>query len=172
MGKRKSLNGLPENLVRSYFDTIRYYSCGYLSDWLINSSIKFNLSEITLDIINARVEPSDLNLYPFIINLHEIKPIIAKELNGNGFPPDFIVEAKINVKFTIPIESKRFIKCYPFLIDKNGNKYAPGLVIETASGTEFDPFDETNLYPVGPKEKYFERLEKLFGDKYFSNELS
>lgn len=147
MAKRRNLNGLPHNLTRSLFGTERYYSCGYMADWILNAARRLNLSEAMIDILNVEITPVELNLHPLLINIKDLKSIIEKELSANGFSNDFIIEAKIRIEFLNPDIYNRTIYCYPHLIDKNGYKYEPGRIIEDVYEGKFDPFDPVNIYP-------------------------
>jgi hypothetical protein len=121
-----------------------------MADWLLNAGRRLQLTGATIDILKERIEPEELNLYPLLINIKELKPIIEREVISNGFPADFIVEAKIRIEFLDPVTYKRTIYCYPYLIDKDGCRYEPGRIIESAYGDYFDPFDPINIYPVKP----------------------
>lgn len=160
MPKRKNLNGLPHNLTKSFFGTERYYKCGYMADWLLNAARKLQLTEATIDILNQTIQPSELNLYPLTINLKDLPLIIDKELKANGFPSDFITEAKIRVEFLNPNTHSKTICCFPTLTDKEGHKYEPGRIIEDAYEDKFDPFDPVNIYPDKPP--FFDKIKSIF----------
>lgn len=87
-------------------------------------------------------------------------PIIDKELKANGFPSDFITEAKIRVEFLNPNTHSHTIYCFPTLIDIEGHKYEPGRIIEDAYEDKFDPFDPINNYPDKPS--LFKKLKSIF----------
>ncbi|MDO9184868.1 MAG: hypothetical protein Q7W13_02575 [Bacteroidia bacterium] len=142
MPKKRNLNGLAHNLTKSLFGTERYFKIGYMGDWLSNAARQLNLAEATIDILNASIDPPELNIYPLIINIKELKQIIEKVLIGNGFPLDFIVEAKIRMQFLNRKTHSSSIHCFPYLIDKDGHKYESGEIIEEVYETHFDPFDK------------------------------
>jgi hypothetical protein len=156
MPKRKNLNGLPHNLTKSFFGTERYYKYGYMADWLVNAARKLHLTEATIDILNQTFYPTELNLFPLTHHLKDLPNIIAKELKANGFPTDYITEAKIRVEFF----NGKTIYCFPTLTDKEGNKYEPGRIIEDAYEDEFDPFDPLNVYSNKPS--FFDRVKSIF----------
>jgi hypothetical protein len=160
MPKRRNLNGLPHNLTKSFFGTERYYKCGYMADWLLNAARVLNLKEATIDILQQRIEPEKLNLYPLTVNLKDLALIIGKELKANGFPPDFIAEAKIRVGFLNQGTHDKTIYCFPVLTDKEGHTYEPGRIIESAYEDKFDPFDLENSYPG--KTTFLARLKSIF----------
>jgi hypothetical protein len=146
MPKRKKIKGIPHNLTKSFFGTERYYKCGYMADWLLNAARKLQLTEATIDILNQTIYPTELNLYPLTVNLKDLAHIIDKELKANGFPLDFISEAKIRVEFPNANTLNKTIYCFPTLTDKEGHKYEPGRIIEDAHEEKFDPFDPINMY--------------------------
>ena len=160
MPKRKNLNGLPHNLTKSYFGTKRYYKCGYMTDWLINAATKLQLNEATIDILNQTIDPIELNLYPLKANLKDLPIIINKELKANGFPEDFVIEAKIRVEFLNHNAHSQTIHCFPTLTDREGHKYESGRIIEDAYEAKFDPFDPINMYPDKPS--FFARIKSIF----------
>jgi hypothetical protein len=147
MPKRKNLNVLPHNLTKSFFGTLRYYKLGYMGDWLSNAARQLNISEATIDVLNASIEPPELNLYPLIINIKDLRPIIEKVLVVNGFPVDFIVEAKIRTEFFNRQTYNSKIRCYPYLVDREGHKYGSGVIIEEVYEVYFDALDPKNIYP-------------------------
>ena len=138
MPQKKRLNGLPSDLVKSYFATDKYCVCGYMADWLLNTAKQLNIDEITIDIINQTHIPSELNFHPFTYELPFLKAIIEKTLTHNGFAKNFIIEAKIKVDFRR--ESKELV-CYSWLEDRESNKYFVGPLTELSYGEEFNPFD-------------------------------
>ena len=139
MPKRRALNGLPHNLTKSYFGTLRYYGSGYMADWLINTAHKFNVNVVTLDILQTSITPKEIEKYPLIFHLRDIQNIIKNELHKNGFQDDFIVEAKIRVEIPDTNLYSRTLYCYPILTDKEGRRYESGRIIEIAWETRFDP---------------------------------
>ena len=62
MARRKLLNGLPNDLVDSFFSTLRYWEKGYMSDWFVNSSIDLNVKKVHIDILNKQITPKELEL--------------------------------------------------------------------------------------------------------------
>ena len=160
MPKRRNLNGLPHNLTKSYFGTERYYKCGYMADWLLNAARRLQLTEATFDILNQTIHPTELNLYPLAINLKDLPIIIGKELKANGFPPDFIADAKIRFEFLNPNTRSKTIYCFPILVDREGHKYESGRIIEEAYEDPFDPFDPVNIYRTKPS--IIDRIKSLF----------
>jgi len=158
--KRKNINGLPHNLTKSFFGTERYYKCGYMADWLLNAARKLQLTEATIDILNQTIHPAELNLYPLTVNLKDLPIIIEKELKANGFPLDYILEAKIRVEFLNSNSLSKTMYCFPTLTDKEGYKYEPGRIIESAYEDKFDPFDPINIYP--DKLSFFDKIKSIF----------
>ncbi len=131
-----------------------------MADWLLNAARRLQLTEATIDILNQTIQPTELNLYPLTVNLKDLPLIIDKELKANGFPSDFITDAKIRVEFLNPNTHNKTIYCYPTLTDKEGHKYEPGRIIEDAYEDKFDPFDPINIYPDKPT--FFDRIKSIF----------
>jgi hypothetical protein len=162
MPKRKNLNGIPHNVTKSFFGTERYYSCGYMGDWLLNAARRLNLTKASLNILSATFSPMQLNIYPLIINAKTLKSIIDKELSANGFEPDFIQEAGIDFQFPDPRLYRTTIYCFPYLIDKEGRRYETGRILEEGLEPDFDPFDELNIHPVKNKVNVTNKIKNLF----------
>jgi hypothetical protein len=126
MPKRRNLNGLPHNLTKSYFGTLRYYESGYMADWLLNAARDLRVDTVTLDILNSTIDPREMELFPLLYHLKDLKNIIIKELTKNGFDPNFIVDAKIKVEIPDRNIYARTLYCYPELTDIDGKKYKAG----------------------------------------------
>ncbi|MCC2545461.1 hypothetical protein LJY25_03320 [Hymenobacter sp. BT175] len=161
MGKHKLLNGLPHNLVKSYFSTLNHYWSGYMADWLTNAARELKISEARIDILNEKLEPAELNIYPLLVYLKSLKPIIARNLEVHGFPPDFITEATIKVVFPSPITHSQTIYCYGYLVDQEGRHYESGRVIEDALEAPFNPFAMGSLYFKGLS--FTQRIRSFLG---------
>jgi len=136
MPKKKRLNGLPYDLIKSYFATDKYCDCGYMADWMLNTAKRLNIDEIIIDIINQTYFPGELNFHPFTYELPFLKAIIERNLSHNGFNKDFIIEAKIKVEFH---KEPKALICHAWLIDRESNKYSVGPMTELSYGEEFDP---------------------------------
>jgi hypothetical protein len=76
--KRRNINGLPHNLTKSYFGTLRYYGGGYMADWLLNAAIHLRVNSVTLDIINSTIDPKEMEKLPLMYHLKDLKKIIEK----------------------------------------------------------------------------------------------
>jgi len=142
MPRRRTINGLPHNLTKSYFGTLRYSGRGYMADWLFNAARILHVQTVTLDIMNSTIDPKELEKLPLMDHLKNLKTIIQKELSQNGFDGDFIVDAKIKVLIPDFDIYAQTLYCYPELIDKEGRRYAPGRIIESAYEQNFDPFEK------------------------------
>ena len=107
MARLRTLKGLPFNLAHSYFSCPNYYKKGYMSDWIVNSSLELNINYLEIDIINETVSPNELQIKPLQVYLVYAKNIIKKYLSSNGFDEDFIKVAKLEVK----VKEGRVIIC-------------------------------------------------------------
>ena len=157
MPKRRNINGLPHNLTKSYFGTLRYYGKGYMADWLLNAARNLQVKIVTLDIVNSTITPKKMEELPLLYHLKDLKTIIQKELTQNGFDKDFIVDAKIIVEIPTTNINVKTLYCYPKLIDKEGRSYAPGRIIESAYEEHFNPFEQRTLLA-----SFFSKIKRYF----------
>lgn len=163
MPRRRNLNGIPNNITQSFFGTERYYTCGYMGDWLLNAARQLKLTKASLNVLQASFTPTELNIHPLTLNAKTLKEIIDKELVANGFDTDFITEAHIDFQFPDPKLYRTTIYCFPYLIDKEGRRYDTGRVIAEGLEPNFDPFDELNIYPTKSKRTIIDKIKNLFG---------
>lgn len=163
MPKRKNLNGIPHNITKSFFGTERYYSVGYMGDWLLNAATQLKLTEASLDVMQASFSPEKLNIRPLTLNAQELKGIINKELKANGFEQDFIKEAVIDFQFPDPKTNNTRFYCFPYLIDIDGKRYASDRIMEEGLTSGFDPFEESNLYSTKSKTSVLSMIKKFLG---------
>jgi hypothetical protein len=145
MPRRRDINGLPHNLTKSYFGTLRYYGNGYMADWLLNAARILEVNHVTLDIMKLKIDPSEMECLPLMNHLEDLNEIIQKELSRMGFERDFIVDAKIEVRIPDRSVYSKTLYCYPELVDKMGRRYAHGRMIETAYSDAFDPFEKRKI---------------------------
>ncbi|WP_345054709.1 hypothetical protein [Hymenobacter glaciei] len=115
-----------------------------MGDWLLHAARKLNLTNASLNVLEATFEPAELNLYPLVFHAKSLKAIIDKELLANGFDTEFITEAHISFQFLNPKIYWVGIYCFPSLIDKTGRRYEPGRIIAEGLEPYFDPFDNQN----------------------------
>ena len=162
MPRRKNLNGIAHNITRSFFGTERYYSCGYMGDWLLKAARRLNLKTATLNVLEGTFIPHELNLHPLTLHAKTLKKIIHTELKNNGFDAEFIVEAKIDFQFLDPNIYRTTIYCFPVLIDQKGRQYKSGRIVEEGLEKDFDPFDELNIYTGEKKTSLFHKIKSLF----------
>lgn len=165
MPKKRSLNGLPHNITKSFFGTNRYYGNAYMADWLLNAARKLQLSNASLNILTGNFAPLELNIMPLAYHAKLLKEIIDKELKANEFEPDFIVKAQIDFQFLSPNIFKKGIYCFPFLIDKEGRRYESGRIIAESFEPEFDAFNSSELMVNEPKPKsLLDKFKSLFNN--------
>ncbi|MBC6698005.1 hypothetical protein [Hymenobacter sp. BT190] len=162
MPKRRNLNGIPHNITQSFFGTERYYSCGYMGDWLLNAARQLNLTKASLNVMTATFEPAELNIQPLTLNARELKSIIARELLANGFESTFITEAHIDFQFLNPNVYRTTLYCFPYLVDKHGKRYESGRIIADGFESDFDVFDEKNIHPAKKETSILDKLKGLF----------
>ena len=119
MAKKKVLNGLSFSLAQSYFSNLNYYSKGYMSDWIVNSAFDIGIDNVQIDVLKKEISPKELMIHPLLVYLDYLIHSIDKALKSNNLPPDFIKEAKFDIKIT----KERKIICSSFTLDKNGKVY-------------------------------------------------
>jgi hypothetical protein len=151
MARRKLLNGLPNDLVDSFFSTLRYWEKGYMSDWIVNSSIDLKVKKVHIDILNKQFTPKELEIKPISYNVAGLESIINKVTKHAGFESDFIKQAV----FDIEIYDNRQLKCKATLIGENGEIFYSKDYIEK-SYEEFKVFNRSLI------EKGIEILKKKY----------
>jgi hypothetical protein len=140
MSSRRNLNGIPHNVVRSFFGTERYYKKGYMADWLLNAARTLKIAKASLDVLTGRFYPDQLNFQPLNYHAGQLVDIIKMEVETNGFPAHFITQATITFKFPNPAIYRTTFYCFPLLIDCEGREYTTNRMIESAWEPPFDPF--------------------------------
>ena len=68
-----------------------------MADWLLNTARNLRVDTVTFDILNTSIDPREMEIFPLLYHLKDLKKIIEKELTQNGFDTNFIVDAKIKV---------------------------------------------------------------------------
>jgi hypothetical protein len=152
MAKPRLINGLPHDLVQSFFSTLRYWEKGYMSDWVVNAAQGLKIHKIRIDIINKTIDPKDIEIKPIIFNINELDKIIDKALINAGLTRNFIKQAY----FDIDIFDDRYLKCQTIIIAENGKKYQAKDYIEKS----FEIFKAVKL-------NGFDRFCNLTEKKYF-----
>jgi hypothetical protein len=135
MSKTNSLNGLPNNLAKSFLGTLSYYKGGYMADWLVYVSKEEGVTSIELDVLNETISPEIDLKKPLLVHLNRLKNIISTELLNHGFDKSHIVKATL--RFEI-FPARNYVKCYPSIEDVNGKVYQiKKTIIETAYEVDF-----------------------------------
>ena len=119
MAKTKILNSIINNLSHSYFSTLNYWDGGYMSDWMVNAAFELGINEISIDVLERRISPQEMEIKPLMNYLVKLPPIISKTLKSNDLPPDFIKEAK----FEIRISENRILVCDGYVKGINDRIY-------------------------------------------------
>ena len=119
MAKTKTLNSLIHSLSHSYFSTLNYWDGGYMCDWIVNAAFELGINEISVDVIEKRILPGEMEIKPLMHNLDPLPLIISKTLKSNNLPPDFIKEAK----FEIRISDNRELICDGYAKGTNDKIY-------------------------------------------------
>lgn len=143
MGKKRNLNGLPNTLVQRYFSALFYWRTGYMPEWLWFSADEKSVTEIEIDILNQTVKPKELEIKALVALLPELSETINKTLKSNGFPSDFIVEAKISVYISQKHKASKLLSGTGFIKDVDGKVYEGSPITEKAYAKPFDKFPKT-----------------------------
>ena len=117
---------------------MRYYDRGYMADWLLNTANGLRVNKVTLDILKSTIDPKEMEVFPLIFHLKDLKNILLNELTKNGFDQHFLIDAKIIVEIPDRNIYSKTLYCYPELTDIMGRKYKTGRLIETAYEEKFD----------------------------------
>lgn len=137
MAKPRLINGLPHDLVQSFFSTLRYWEKGYMSDWIVNAAIGLKINKIKIDIINKTINPSEIEIRPILYNINELEKIIDKAVLHAGLTRDFIKQAD----FEIDIFDNRWLKCKTTVIAENGKIFQTKDYVEQS----YENFKAINL---------------------------
>ena len=146
MGKRKNLNGLPNNLVQSYFSTLKYYDRGYMPCWIWKRATELGIHELEIDILSKTTIPKAMKTKPITTHLDELKKMIVETLTENQFSINYIVDAKFKIWLSKQDIALNQITCQCILEDINGRKYIGKVYKERA-------------YPIA--DSMFEKIIKL-----------
>lgn len=156
MPKRRDLNGLPHDLTKSFFSTLRYDN-GYMADWILNGARSLQLNTITLDLLNTVIDPSEMEKPPLLYHLADLKNMLEKNLMQNGFPSGFIIYARIKVEIPRKDMYARTLYCYPEIRDKDGRVYKCRRIIEQAYEMKHNPYDRVPFFP-----SLLRKIKRLF----------
>ena len=119
MAKPRLINGLPHDLVQSFFSTLNYWEKGYMSDWIVNAAQGLKIQKIRIDIVNKAIDPKEIEIKPILYNIKELDKIIDKVLLNAGLTRRFIQQAY----FDIDIFDDRYLKCQTIIIAEDGKIY-------------------------------------------------
>ena len=160
MAKPRLLNGLPHNLLHSFFSTLRHWEKGYMSDWIVNAALEIKTNRITIDILNKHIEPKEIEIKPIMYHLSDLDGIIRKVTNHAGFNENYIKQAI----FEIEILENRYIKCIAIVIGENGKIFKSKEYFEKS----FEEFKAVNLNITDKslnwlKKRYFRIKFLIFG---------
>jgi hypothetical protein len=167
MAKPKLINGLPHDLVQSFFSTLRYWDKGYMSDWIVNSAIDLKINKIKIDIIKKEIEPKEIEIKPIIYNINELDQIIDRSLTHAGLTRDYISQAF----FEIEIFDNRYLKCKTTIESVDGKRFQTKDYVEK-SYEIFKAINPTSCdrFANWIDKQYYKIRFKLFG-RFFYKKL-
>lgn len=132
MGRSKNLNGLPNNLVQSYFSTMNYYDKGYMPCWIWKKASELGINELEIDILNKVTIPIEMKSKPIIVYLDSLRDMIVKTLRSNQFDKNYIVTAKFRVWISKQDAAFSQVSCQGILEDIEGRIYKGKIYKERA----------------------------------------
>lgn len=128
-----------------------------MADWIWNASVEKNRSQLTIDILQKKVLPSELQIPPIIAYLDALKETISKTCVSAGFDPNLIVEAKFEISISQRYKIHRLLLIEAVLKDRDGKIYKSKKYEEQAYEQKF-VFKST---PIGSS-KLFDKIKRLF----------
>lgn len=141
MPSTKRLNGLPNSIGESYLSTLKYYHKGYMADWLNSVGLKTKEFDISIDIFNDKVRPTNCHIKPLIAWNDEFRSLIKKVLQKEGFELNFISQAIMKFQIRSRKGQNNIISCKVELTDIKGKTYSNKKPIkEEAYEDPFEPF--------------------------------
>lgn len=164
MAKSRLINGLPHNLVQSFFSTMRYCEKGYMTDWIVNASIGLNVTKIKIDLLKKKITPKEFEIKPIMYNINDLDRIIQKAISYAGLTRNYIKEAN----FEIEILDNYYLKCRTILISENGKIYTTKDYVEKS----YERFKVVNLSIFDilkdwTKKKFYKFRYVIFGRLIF-----
>ena len=90
MGRVRSLNSIPNEIVQKYLSTTIHYDKGYMPDWLWKKMNELGIEEAEIDLFKETISPIELKSKPVIYYLPELRKLIKKQLITKGFKEDYI----------------------------------------------------------------------------------
>jgi len=134
-----------------------------MGDWLLNAAKHLLLEKASLDVLKVKFNPTHLNIQPLLLNAHDLKEIIGKELMRNSFPQDFIKEAFIDFEFPSLENHQTKFYCSAYLVDKDGKKYESGRIMEEGLEPAFNPFQESHTDLTSKKNGILSKIKNFLG---------
>ncbi|MBG43789.1 MAG: hypothetical protein CL530_07450 [Aequorivita sp.] len=116
----QTFSEIANSIAPHYFGKQCYYKKGYMADWIWNAATEKGINELTIDILNYKIHPRELQLKPLVIFLPKLKETINKQLEREGFSPELIIDAKFHIKL---FEVENRLRCTAILTDSDNNKY-------------------------------------------------
>jgi len=143
MGKRRNLKGLPNSLEQRYFSGLFWWHKACMADWIWNSANEKGITDIEIDILQDTVIPKEIEIEPITSQLKDLRFTITRTLESNGFPNDFIINAKFKIFISQKYKPIRLLTCQGIITDKDGHVYEGKIYTETAFQTPFEVFPVT-----------------------------
>lgn len=109
-----------------------------MATWIWNKSAEKNIDELTIDILNEKVNLTEFEIEPIIRFLPRLNTAISKTLEKENYPSDFIIEAKFFIKI---FQKHPHVNCTTFLLDKEGKNYMGSSISFNVYDNNFEEFN-------------------------------
>ena len=129
---------MPDALTQRYFSDSFFFKKGNMATWIWNTSAQKDIDELTIDILNKKVDPKECEIEPILTFLPKLNTAITKTLENENYPSDFIIEAKFLIKI---YRKNPHLKCITSLSDKEGEKYMGSIISFNVYDNNFEQFN-------------------------------
>jgi len=145
MGRIRTLNGIPNELVQKYLSTLMYYDKGYMADWIWKKMNELKITTAEIDLFNETTNPTELKTKPIVAYLYELRELIKKQLIIKKFDSDYLNKGSFKIS-----------------IDKLGEPYGIvtiQCVLENKENRQFHGKTyQERTYPIA--DSFFEKIIK------------
>jgi len=129
MGRVRTLNGIPNEVVVKYLSKLEYGESGYMVHWLWKIMNDLHISKAEIDIFAETTVPEELPSKPILIYLESLRRLISKQLVNYKFNEDYIAQGVLKIAAEKMGEPFGVILIHCILITRE-NKQIKGKVFE------------------------------------------
>ncbi|MBO6881794.1 hypothetical protein [Winogradskyella sp.] len=138
-----------------------------MADWVFNAATEKNITVLTINFMNSRVSPKELEIKPILRQLPRLKETVYKTLKSQNFESDFITDGFMKIK--MGKTGYRYLYCKTILIDKYGVEHIGKEYTESVYEGVFKVFRTKKEYSESIKDNFkasnksiLERIKNLF----------